>query len=133
MTGNTDRADRGETLVEILVAVSILGVAIVTLISALATNVVATVVNRGQAKAETTLLAASEYVKSLAFTSAQFSCTGGSPTTVTTAQVPHDTTFTVTYGPPVAIGSTSCGTIVRVPVTVTGDGFTLSMDVVKRA
>lgn len=117
---------------EILVAMSILSVGIVALVAALATNVTATVVNRSQAKAESTLLAASEYVKSLTFTSAQFSCSGGSPTTITTAQVPHDPAFTVTYGPNAQLGTTACSTLVRVPVTVTGDGFTLTVDVVKR-
>lgn len=125
------RPDRGETLVEILVALAILSVGIVSLIGALATNVTATVVNRGQAKAESTLLAASEYVKSLSFTPAQFACSG-SPVTVTTAQVPRDAVFAVTYGPPAQVGTTPCGKIVRVPVTVTGDGFTLTVDVVKR-
>jgi prepilin-type N-terminal cleavage/methylation domain-containing protein len=128
MAPGTER-ERGDTLVEILVALAILGVGIVALVGALGTNVTTTVVNRSQAKAETTLLAASEYVKALApFT---FAC-GGSAVALTT-EVPHDAAFAITYGPPAQVGGTACAKLVRVPVTVTGDGFRLTVDVVKRA
>lgn len=123
------RGDGGETLIEILVSLAILGIAVTALLVALATNASTTIVNRDQAQAEATLLAASEYVKALAYPS----CSSGSATTVTAAQVPHDPGFTVTYGPAVAFdSSTPCATLARVPVTVTGEGFTLTLDVVRR-
>ena len=129
MTRNPTPSDHGETLVEILVALAILSVGVVAMIGALTTNVTTSVVNRSQAKAESALLAASEYVKSLPFASTP--CSGG-PVSVTTAQVPRDAAFAVTYGPSAQVGTTPCSTLVRVPVTVTGDGYTMTMDVVKR-
>jgi len=115
--------------VEILVALAVLGIGITALLGALATNITTTGVNRSQAQGSATVLAASEYVKSLS----SVPCSG-SPVPVTDAQVPHDETlFTVTYGPAADFdAATPCTTLSRIPVRVVGDGFDLSVDVVKR-
>lgn len=123
------RNDRGDSLVEILAALAILSIGVVGLLTALAAQVSTTVTNRNQTQASTTLLATAEYVKGLPF-STFGSCSGS--TTIVTTQVPHDATFAVAYGPAVAVGSTPCADLVSVPVTVTGDGFALTINVVRR-
>lgn len=121
--------DRGDTLVEILVALAVLGIGVTALLVALAANASTTVINRDQAQAETALLAAAEWVKALAYPS----CTG-SGITITPAQVPRATGFTINYGPAGAlVTGTPCETLAKVRVTVTGNGFTLTLDVVRRA
>ena len=120
--------DEGDSLVEILVSVAILGIGVTALLTALATDASTTTVNREKSQASTTLLAAAEYVKSLAYTA----CGPGSVTPIPSAKVPRDGVFTVTYGPGHAEGSTPCSSLTIVPVSIVGDGFNLSIDVVKR-
>ncbi|MDQ1686649.1 MAG: hypothetical protein QOC82_3386 [Frankiaceae bacterium] len=94
----------------------------------LSTDAATTIVNRDQSRVDSILNASAEYVKSLPYQS----CSGGA-TTITT-QVPHDSAFTATFGPAVAFsGAVSCSAMQRVPVTVTGNGFTVTLDVVKRS
>lgn len=121
--------DRGETLIEILAALTVLGIGITALLGGLATNITATSVNRSQSQASATLLSASEYVKSLG----TVTC-GAAPVTVLESQVPHDSAvFTITYGGAVDFNAgTPCTSLQRVPVRVVGDGFDMSLDVVKR-
>jgi type II secretory pathway pseudopilin PulG len=120
--------DAGESLVEILAAITILGIGIAGLMTALGTHAATTVVNRDQSQASTALLSAAEHVKSLSFAA----CGPASATTVTSAKVPRAAGLTVTYGPGRALTGTPCSSLTIVPVTVTGNGFTLSVDVVKR-
>lgn len=129
MNHSRPTGDHGDTLVEILVALTVLGIGITALLGGLVTNVLTTSVNRNQAQVSATLLAASEHVKSLA----AVTC-GAGTVTLTDAQVPHDeTSFDVTYGPAEAFdASTSCDVLYRVPVRVVGDGFDVSVVVVKR-
>lgn len=127
------RDDRGDTLVEILAALTILAIGVVGLLTALATHVSTTGVNRDQAQASTVLFSSAEYVKALPFTGTSGACAPATSTTVTTAQLPHDAAYTVTYGPAKALdSSTGCDVLEVVPVTVAGAGFTLTTDVVKR-
>lgn len=123
------RGDRGDTLVEILAALAVLGIGITALLGGLVTNITATSVNRDQAQVSAILLSSSEHVKSLG----PLSC-GGSAVTIDPADVPHDdSVFSVTYGPAVDFSaSTPCSIMYRVPVRVTGNGFDISLDVVKR-
>ena len=111
---------------EILAALAILSIGVVALLTALATQATTTVTNRSQSQVNTTLLAAAEYVKSLSFTA----CGPSSETTVSASWVP--TGFTVKYGPGVQVGTTSCSDLTSVPVTVSGDGFSVTLSVVKR-
>jgi len=123
-------ADRGDTLVEILVALAILSIGIVALVGALGTNATTTIVNRSQSQASATLLAAAEYVKGR---SPSASCAPGTVTTLSTAEVPHDPTFIVTYGPGRQLGTTPCADLAVIPVRVTTrDGFDLTVDVADR-
>lgn len=119
-------SDSGDTLVEVLVALSVLSIGIVALVTALVTNTTVTVVNRSQAQAETTLLAAAEYVKTLPAAT----CGLSAEVPVTTAQVPRDPAFSVTYGPSAPLAGCDVWTV---PVTVEGDGFELTLDVVRRS
>jgi len=121
--------EAGETLIEILVALAILGIGISALLTALATNASTTVINRDQAHGEAAVLAAAEWVKAQPFPS----CTSGATTDITPAQLPRATGFVLTYGPAKAFDtSTPCGKLARIPITVTGSGFTLTLDVVMR-
>lgn len=125
--------DRGDTLVEILVALAVLSIGIVALSAGLTTNITTTVVNRDQSHAETVLTAASEYVKGLPTTVLPIACPGGPPQPVSRSAVPRDEAFTVTYGPAAQVGATPCDRLIQVPVTVNGNGFTLTVNVVTRA
>lgn len=125
--------DRGDTLVEILAAVSILGIGVVSLVTALAAMSKTTVANRGQARAETTLLAAAEYVKFMTLTSSDFSACGPAPATLTSSQVTLPTGFSAKYlhGSAATVG-VPCANLIQIPVSVTGEGFTLQLSVVRR-
>lgn len=122
--------DRGDTLVEILAALMVLGIGITALLGGLVTNITATGVNRDQAQVSAILLSASEHVKSLG----PLAC-GGGVVAVDPTEVPHESsTFSVSYGPATAFNATTpCSVMYRVPVRVTGNGFDVSLDVVKRS
>lgn len=125
-------AERGDSLVEILVSLAVLGIGITALMSGLAANASTSVLNRSQSRADALLNSTAEYVKSLSFSDASLTC-GGSPTT-NPAAVPRDSAFTVVYGGASAFSSgVTCSLLKQVPITVTGDGFTLTMVVVRRA
>jgi prepilin-type N-terminal cleavage/methylation domain-containing protein len=124
------RHDSGFTLIEVLVAVVVLGLGVTALITALAMHAKTTYGNRNQAQSATTLTAAAEYVKSLPWTST-LACDG--TTTDITSAVSHDSAITsIKYGPATAVGATPCTLLRQFPVTVSGNGFTLSATVVKR-
>ena len=125
--------DQGDSLVEILAAVAVLGIGIVGLMSALATHAATTGINRDQAQASMLLLATAEYVKSLSYSATGGSCEPSTATTISQTALAHDTAYTLTYGAGRQVdGATTCDVLEVVPVTVTGNGFTLTTDVVKR-
>ena len=123
------RADSGDTLVEILVALAVLGIGIVALTGALLTSVTTTTVNRQQAQAESVLVSAAEHVKALPLPA---TCAGSGTATVGTADVPRDPAYTVTYGPAHPVEGQPCAQLLAVPVRVTGHGFDLAVTVVRR-
>ena len=125
--------DRGDTLVEILVALAVLSIGVVALTAGLTTNFTATGINRDQAQAETALTAAAEHVKGLPVSTLPMACPGGAAQPVSPAAVPRDPAFTITYGPAGRVGTTSCSSLIRVPVTVMGRGFELRVEVVRRS
>jgi type II secretory pathway pseudopilin PulG len=122
------QGDSGDTLVEILVALAVLGIGIVALTGALTTNVTTTGLNRQQAQAESVLTSAAEHVKGLATAPA---C-GAVVTAPTVSEVPRSADYAVSYGPAEAVEGQPCAEVVAVPVKVTGNGFNLSVTVVKR-
>src|SRR4051794_11547539 len=111
--------DSGFTLVEVLVAMIVLGIGVTALLTAFATHAKTSAANRDQAQAESILTAATEYVKSLAYPS---SCSGVSAGTVPPAALSSsansDTAFAATYGPGAAFDGASLCTIQQVPVHV---------------
>jgi Tfp pilus assembly protein PilV len=127
------RTDAGDSLVEILAAVAVLSIGVVALVTALAAMTKSTVSNRGQARAETTLLTAAEYVKTMSLSSNDFASCGPSPAPLTSAQIDLPTGFTAAFGKGSALGATPCSKLVAIPVTVTGDGYNLTVNVVRRA
>jgi prepilin-type N-terminal cleavage/methylation domain-containing protein len=118
--------DEGFTLVEVLVALIVLGVGVAALLGALGMQAKTSLGNRNQSQAATTLAAAAEYVKSLAWSAA---CAGASVDIG--AAVPHATGFTVSYAQQ-QFGSTPCTSLVVAHVTGTGNGYDLAVDLFKR-
>src|SRR5205823_11860429 len=99
MMERSRQSDAGFTLVEVLMAMIVLGIGVSALLTAFATEAKTSLSNRNQSAAESLLTAAAEYVKALPYSS----CSAISGT-ITTAQVPYDNTeFTVTYGPGTAL------------------------------
>lgn len=136
---NTD--ERGDTLVEILATVAVLGIGVAGLLTALATHASTTGINRDQAQVNTLLVAAAEYVKSLPFAGTAATCTPSATTTITSSSLPQypvssvtlDASYILTYGPAHPLdGSTGCDVLEVVPVRVSGNGFSATTDVVKR-
>lgn len=125
-------SERGDSLIEILVSLAVLGIGITALMAGLSANASTSVLNRSQSRADAALVSAAEYVKSLTFTDATIAC-GAAPTT-NPAAVPRDSAFTITYGSASAFAAgVSCTLLKQVPIMVTGDGFTLNMVVVRRS
>src|SRR3954452_20300402 len=125
------RPDTGFTLIEVLIAMVVLGSGVVALVTALGVNAKTTLGNRNQSQASSTLAAAAEYVKSLAWTDSTIAC-GAPTTTLSVAQLKHDPAFTVTYGPAAAVNTTSCTLLRTVPISVVGSGYNLSVNVLRR-
>lgn len=129
------RDERGDSLVEILVALAVLGIGITGLLTALVTHASTTTINKDQAQIETALLSAAEYVKALPYVA----CTG-TPTGWTTIDstsgapaVPADGSYLLEYGQLRQLGTADCAELAQVTVRVTGNGFQdVQLDVVKR-
>jgi prepilin-type N-terminal cleavage/methylation domain-containing protein len=124
------RGDDGDSLIEVLVALAVLGIGVTALTGGLSADVSTSIINRDQSQMDTLLNASAEWVKALPYQS----CTGNT-TSITTAQVPHPAAYTVSYGPVAAFGNgAGCSDLERVTVTVTvvSTGSTSSFDVVKR-
>lgn len=123
------RREAGDTLVEILVALAVLSIGVVALVGALGANAFTTAINRSQSEAATVATAAAEYVKSVPLTSAL--CASAMP--FDAAAVPRPTGFAVSFGPLAGYAGYGCAELASVTLTVTGDGFTVPVTVVKRA
>jgi len=76
------RSERGETLVEIMVTISIMGIAFVSLLGGLATAIRLSGTHRGQANADVVLVSAVESVKAQAYEP----CPGASNSSYTPTQ-----------------------------------------------
>lgn len=125
------RTDRGDSLIEILVSLAVLGIGITALMAGLSANASTSVLNRSQSRADAALTSTAEYVKSLPYSEATIAC--GAAATTNPSSVPRDPAFTITYGSASAFSSgVSCSLLKQVPLTVSGDGFTLTMVVVRR-
>jgi type II secretory pathway pseudopilin PulG len=135
--------DLGETLVELLVAVAILGIAVVAIITAMGTSVLVSTLHREQSQATAVLVSAAEAVKSPTVAAAP--C--GSPTTAYTTAAATVTRPTGWAAPTVAVrywdgdsfelacsGTATTRRLQQVTVTVKSpDGRTKeSVSVVKR-
>ena len=128
MTAMDDAQDRGDTLIEVLMSLSILSIAVTALLGALSTNIATTGINRSQSQATTTLLAAAEYVKGMAMPGC-----GAGTTPIPAASVPRATSITsVAFGPVVGVDGLPCSDLRAVHVEVVGDGFDVSTNVVRR-
>jgi Tfp pilus assembly protein PilV len=123
------RREAGDTLVEILVALAVLSIGVVALVGALGVNASTTVTNRSQSEAATIAMTAAEYVKSVPLTTAL--C--GSAIPFDEASVPRPAGFNVTFGPLDGFDGEPCAKLASVSLTVTGDGFTVPVTVVKRS
>ena len=131
--------DTGETLVEILLTLVILSIAVTAIMFALATTLHVGSFNRTQGRAAAVLGAAGEYVRQQGFVTCSFS----GPTALTTAQVPRDTSWTVTMQGPLNASNAPAGAnpwpstpctsgleAMKVTVSAPGDtGITLSENV----
>jgi type II secretory pathway pseudopilin PulG len=123
-------ADAGDSLVEVLVALAVLGVGITAIMLGLGTNITTSVTNRSQSEAVAALNSAAEYVKSLDNSTL---CAAVSPVSVPGSAVAAPPGFTITYGPASGLGSDPCSVIAVSPVQIAGNGFqTLRVSVVKR-
>ena len=130
-TPTTQPSDEGGfTLIEVLVALVILGVGVAALVAGIGMQAKTSLGNRNQSQAAATLTAAAEYVKSLPFTAG---CPG-TQVPIASAAVPRDSAnFSVSYKQ-LQVGSTSCSSLVlaRVMVTSITTDYSLSVDVLKR-
>lgn len=127
------RGDRGDSLIEILVALAILSIGVSALVTALGVNATTTATNRSSAQLDAVLLSAAEHVKALPFTTV---CTGALDwqPVLSTTDVPRDATFSVRWREAhvFSVDTTACdpssavatGTeLAQVRIEVSGDGF----------
>ena len=121
--------DEGFTLIEVLVAMVVLGTGVVALITALGMHSKTTFLNRNQSQAAATLTAAAEYVKSLPW--ADSTTCPSVEKVIPSAALPRDSHFTA-YCSRLTVGSTDPSLLARIRVRVAGEGFDVSVDVVKR-
>ena len=139
--------DSGFTLIEVLVAMIVLGIGVATLMTAFGTQAKTSLNNRNQSAAASLLTAGAEYVKGLNWSAATANCGSGSPTDITSqVQTTPDLKFTVTYGPaqpPSAqnpplttfgVSDSTCKNLAIVPVKVDNPtaGYHLTVNVMKR-
>jgi Tfp pilus assembly protein PilV len=131
------RPEDGATLIEVLIAVMILGVAVVAFIGALGTGVVSSDVHRRQATAETAIRRYAEAVKARPFTatcptttypisSGTFSAPAGFTASVPQVRyVAADNSITTTCSP-------TAVQVVTVAIESTDGKVDASLDIVKR-
>lgn len=63
-TGGRARGESGDTLLEVIISLALMGIAVVTIISSIASAVSLSVVHRGQTDVSAALVSAAEYLKS---------------------------------------------------------------------
>lgn len=106
--------ERGESLVELLLAVAILGIAIVAILAGMATAITASDANRKQARVETLLRNYAEAITNPAVAYVECATTGSYPASPPGFTLPPNFTLTVTQvrywdgANPAAFGGT-CG------------------------
>ncbi len=134
----------GFTLVEVLVAMIVLGIGVAALMGALGMHAKTSLDNRNQSQAAGLLTAGAEYVKGLPWGKFSPGCGAAGAQTIGANEIPYSAKFTVTYGPaqpPSDFGlatfgndDTNCSTLAIVPVHVDSDEFDyhLSVNVMKR-
>jgi prepilin-type N-terminal cleavage/methylation domain-containing protein len=122
--------DRGDSLIEVLIALSILSIGVTALMFGLGTNITTSVTNRIQSEGVTALESAAEYVKSLDQATI---CATTTQTSVPASEVVAPTGATISFGPVTTVGSEACSAIAAIPVQVAGNGFqTIHVTVVTR-
>ena len=126
-------ADEGFTLVEVLMALIVLGIGIAALMTAMGMHVKTSATNRNQSTAASTLATAAEYVKSYAWnpTKSGGTCAAINHTALSGPTPP--TNYTITYSDGQAVPSASMCELQKVTVEVKGFGYDLTVDVAKRA
>ncbi len=141
MTGERPvRSEAGTTLVELLMAVAILGIAVVSIVTAMGTSIIGTDHHRKQAQAHTVLLSAVDVVKSQAY---QSCATAGSYAPATGVTLPAGWTASVvsvqsvTYWNGSTFAASPCVPdpklqLVKVQVATPDGRATESVSVVKR-
>jgi hypothetical protein len=125
------RRESGESLVELIIAMAILGVAMVTIIGGFLGLSRMSGIQRDQAKAFLALTAASEFAKNRSCARAPFPPPCDAASTVPSSSVPHDADTTITIGAHSTDASTATG-LTKYVVTVTTGSATLSNAVVVR-
>jgi len=133
---STPKHEQGFTLVEVLVAMLVLGIGIAALMTAMGTHIKTSAANRNQAEATSTLSAAAEYVKSYTWnppTPVGGTCPAIRSSDLASSGPAAPTGYTITYGDGQSISSASACELQRVAVRVTGFGWDESVDVTKRA
>jgi prepilin-type N-terminal cleavage/methylation domain-containing protein len=134
------RSEAGMTLVELLMAVAIIGIAVVSIVGAMGTSIIGTDRHRKQAQAHTVLLSAVDSVKSQTYVPC---ATAGSYTPATGVTLPagwtasYVTVQSVTYWNGLTFGPSACSPdpklqLVKVQVATPDGRATESVSVVKR-
>ena len=127
--------DDGFTLVEVLMALIVLGIGVAALMAAMGMHVKTSAANRNQAAGAAMLVTASEYVKSYAWNP---TVSGGTCAAIQASDLPTPaptppTGYTVTYGAGQTMPPASPCELQKMTVEVKGFGYDLQVDVAKRA
>lgn len=126
------RSDEGFTLVEVLVAMIVLGIGVAALMTAFGTQIKTSLTNRNQSEAAALLTAAAEYVKGVPYPATCTPITGKSLLPAG-PELPHDPAFTVKYdNGQLFDGAADLCSIQQVLVHVDGQGYHLAVTVIRR-
>lgn len=134
MTCRHDSED-GFTLIEVMMALIVLGIGVAALMTAMAMHVKTSFANKTQSEGAATLATAAEYVKSYTWnpTLVGATCPAISGSTVSTGGPGAPTGFTISYTDGQAVPSASMCELQKITVDVNGFGYDLQVDVLKRA
>jgi type II secretory pathway pseudopilin PulG len=124
-----DRGEAGESLAEIMVAIAIIGIAVVVIVGSMAAAIALSTRHRQETTAGTVLLSSAEWVKGQPFDTgcpAKYAPPGGNGYSVATS-----VTYLDDSGTAAACSSTTNLQVVKVTVTAPS-GYHTSVDVVKR-
>ena len=132
MIAQSESRDEGFTLVEVLVAMLVLGIGVAALMTAMGMHVKTSAANRNQSAAAATLATASEYAKSYPW---------NPPTDGTCPLISHSVLplppapagYTISYSDGQAMPPASQCELQKITVHVSGFGYDLQVDVAKRA